>query len=37
MTVYTCKRCGKFFNSDALRECPFCHAKVERKRRLKRN
>lgn len=27
MTVYVCKRCGKFFNKD-LEKCPFCGTKI---------
>ncbi|MEM3629088.1 MAG: hypothetical protein QXE06_06930 [Candidatus Bathyarchaeia archaeon] len=29
MTIYVCRSCGKFFNSDVLGECPFCHEPVK--------
>lgn len=31
MTIYVCRKCGKFFNSDTLGECPFCHMPVKPK------
>lgn len=31
MTMYVCRVCGKFFNSDTLSECPFCHTPVKPK------
>jgi len=31
MTVYVCRSCGKFFNSDVLGECPFCREPVKPK------
>jgi len=24
MTIYDCKKCGRFFNSETLDECPNC-------------
>lgn len=30
MAIYYCRKCGKFFNSDVLSECPFCHEPVKK-------
>lgn len=29
MTIYICRKCGKFFNSGTLNECPFCREPVK--------
>jgi hypothetical protein len=29
MTIYVCTKCGKFFNSDTLQQCPFCSEPVK--------
>jgi rRNA maturation endonuclease Nob1 len=29
VTVYVCKKCGKFYNKD-LKKCPFCGLEAEK-------